>query len=618
MAETWNQRWLREVREVHAAVDALLTRDPSGPALRTAIEEASKVRHFNHLSYKWAPWLWRKLAADRSQRVALRPFLLGHLDGSALDPKGRFVQPWSEGKALDKWLAEVDAANDVELFRQVIQWKLRDSWKDFARRWRELLLQRVKAAATTTERQDALARFDFPAELDEPTALILFETYGSTARRFILDRLPWRGAFWEKLHGLAIRKRDEDTAWQLYRRQVDPPRWAKDVRSLITTISDGETLVAELEKRHPQVVSDAGPVFLELAQKKGVAALPYLQRHVRAVFPRWGWFGRTEGKSLVDLVKLADERAWTSLWAKLLQSSATPELWNSEVKRLLQLGASTMTVQHKLQLLTGAGGEWNFSGFGLAQVQPLSDEVACLMYERAPALLRGPFRMHLTHAQGTPKLIARVLTADDELLVDYFASRALIDFRVIGETVDKLTAHYEAMSLTDGSFVRRATHALSMMPAFTIWNYEHLLTTNKLARLLFERSTPLYLSDAKLVRELLESPQIHVQALGFRVLGTRDPRAVAMAAQQTDVLAPTLLRPLHRRTRLMAFAAIDNACQAEPAASALLDKMKQALALPDRRYPKEELVGLIGRVLSRWPKLRGKNEQPQLFRRELA
>jgi hypothetical protein len=618
MAETWNERWRREVREVHAAVDALLERDPSGPALRQALEAAAQVRWFNQLSYKWAPWLWRKLEQDRSQRAVLRPFLLSHLDASALDQKGRFVRPWREGKSLEKWLADVDAAADIEVFRHVIQWKLHDSWKDFAKRWRELLLQRVKAARTSTERQDALARFDFPAELDEPAALSLYESYGSTARRFILDRLPWRGGLWEQLHSLALRRHDDETAWQLYRRQVEPARWAKDVRSLITTTSDGETLVAELEKRHPQVVTDAGPVLLELAQKKGVAALPYLQRHVRAVFPRWGWFGRTEARSLVELVKLADESAWTSLWAKLLQSSATPELWNSEVKRLLQ-AASTSTAQHKLRLLTGAGGEWNFSGFGLAQVQPLSDEVACQMYQLAPAMLRGPFRMHLPTAQGFPKLVARVLADDDETLVDSFASRAILDHGVIGETVDKLTAHYEAMSLTDGTFVRRAINALSMMPAFAIWNYERLLTNNKLARLLFERSTPLYLSDARLVRELLESPQIHVQALGFRVLATRDERAVAMAAQQVDVLAPTLLRPLHRRTRLMAFAAMENACLfSETAATALLEKMKQSLALPDRRYPKEELVGLIGRVLARWPKLRGKNEQPQIFRREVA
>jgi hypothetical protein len=92
-----------------------------------------------------------------------------------------------------------------------------------------------------------------------------------------------------------------------------------------------------------------------------------------------------------------------------------------------------------------------------------------------------------------------------------------------------------------------------------------------------------------------------------------------MAADQVDLLGPTLLRPLHRRTRMMAFAAMANACLAhESAARTLLQKMKDALALPDRKYPKEELLGLIGQVLARWPSLRGKNEAPVIYRREVA
>jgi len=617
MAETWKQRWQRELREVHGAVDALLAKKPTGPALRTAVEEAAKLPWFNELTYRWGPWLWRTLREDASQRVALRPFLLGHFSDGAIDAKGRFGTTWAlGGKDLERWLAEVDAADDVEVYRHLIQGKLRGAWREFNAQYRKLLLERINAARSTTEKQNALARFDFSAELDEPTALTLYETYGATSRKFILERLPWRNAFWEKLHQLALRQRDDETAWQLYRRQADAARWEKDVRALITTVRDGDTLVAEMEKRHPNHVGDAGPVFLALAKERGGAALPYLQRHVRAIFPRWGIFGRSEGKSLEALVRLADENAWTSLWARLLQSSATRELWNAEVKRLLPADVKTLTVQHKLQLLAGAGGEWNFSGFGFAQVQPLTDEVACLMYERAPQLLHGPFRMHLP--LDAPKLLAKVLAADDEVLADTFAARVGIGVWHGGgreKAMDALCAHYEAMSLTDGTFIRRATNALSMMPAFAIWSYDRLLEANKLARLLFERSTPLYLGDARLVRELLESPQIHVQALGFRVLAIDDPRAVAMAGGMADLLGPTLLRPLHRRTRLKAFAALERAALSnESAAGSLLSKMKDALSLPDRKYPKEELVGLIGKVLAKWPALRGKNEQPRIFR----
>jgi len=616
------QRLQRETRAVHAAVDGLLASKATGAELRSLYEEAAKLPWFNLTSYRWAATLWRQMKDDTGLRVMLRPFLLAHLDGSALDEKNNWTSAWKmNGPALDAWLSELDAADDVEVYRQVVEWKLRAGWASFSKRWREMLLARVKAARTPTEKQRALARFDFQADLDEPTALELYAVLGATSQRFILSRLPWRGGFWEQLHQRALGKHDDDTAWQLYRRQVDNARWCKDVRALMTTVADGETLVAELEKRHPQGVVDAGVIFLELARQRGVHALPYLQKHVRAVFPRWGFFGRTEGNGLRDLIRIADDNAWTALWARLLQSSATPQLWNAEIKRLLNADVNTVTVQQKLHHVAGAGGEWNFSGFGFAQVQPLEDEVAVLMYERAPQLLRGPFRMHLAtnQQQKLSKVMKLALAADDEVLVDTFASRAAMNTWGDAETLLTLRKHFEAMSVTDGTFVRRATNALTMMPAFAIWRYDLLLAHNEFARLLFERSTALYLADGRLVRELLESPQIHVQALGFRVLATKDPRAGAIAASVSDLLAPTLLRPLHRKTRAMAFGALEAACaSSEVAARMLLGKMKLALALPDKKYPKEELVGLMGRALAQWPSLRSANEAPVVFRRAVA
>ena len=152
------------------------------------------------------------------------------------------------------------------------------------------------------------------------------------------------------------------------------------------------------------------------------------------------------------------------------------------------------------------------------------------------------------------------------------------------------------------------------MPAYAVWNYDELLRTNQLARLLFERSTALYLSDARSVRDLLESPQIQVQALAFRILGRDDPRARAVAAQNADLLQATLFRPLHRRTRLAAFRALANAAANDVAtARYLLGRMRDALALPEKRYPTEKLVGLIGTVLHRWPSLRAPGEAPRIY-----
>jgi hypothetical protein len=116
------------------------------------------------------------------------------------------------------------------------------------------------------------------------------------------------------------------------------------------------------------------------------------------------------------------------------------------------------------------------------------------------------------------------------------------------------------------------------------------------------------------VRDLLESPQIHVQLLAFRILGQDDPRAAAIAAEHVDLLQATLLRKLHAKSRKLAFAALRAAASHdETTARQLLVRMRDALGLPEKRYPTEELVGLIGFVLQRWPALRNGREQPVIY-----
>jgi len=116
------------------------------------------------------------------------------------------------------------------------------------------------------------------------------------------------------------------------------------------------------------------------------------------------------------------------------------------------------------------------------------------------------------------------------------------------------------------------------------------------------------------VRNLLEAPEIHVQAMIYRALGLRDDRAARLAAANIDILIGTLLRPLHRRTRMAAFEALENAASATAEAAArICARAREAFELPDTRYPKERLVGLIGHILSRWPALREKGEEPVVF-----
>jgi hypothetical protein len=152
------------------------------------------------------------------------------------------------------------------------------------------------------------------------------------------------------------------------------------------------------------------------------------------------------------------------------------------------------------------------------------------------------------------------------------------------------------------------------VPAYAIHNYDRLLRTNSLARLLFVRSFGAYLARPDAVRDLVEASEVHVQMLAYRVLAHDDDRARKLAVEFLDILLGTLLRPLHRKTRLAAFGALANAALGSPDAAARVHRRaRQALRLPDTKYPKEQLVGLIGMVLHHRPELCGPRERITVY-----
>src|SRR6185369_3566205 len=116
---------------------------------------------------------------------------------------------------------------------------------------------------------------------------------------------------------------------------------------------------------------------------------------------------------------------------------------------------------------------------------------------------------------------------------------------------------------------------------------------------LFERSAPSYLADPRSMADLVEASEIHVMALAYRALGFDDPRAREQASAHLPLLLGTLLRPMQRDTRTLAFGALANAASTLDTARLILDRARDAMNLPDTRYPKERLLGLIAQILRR-------------------
>ncbi|MEW4529147.1 gliding motility protein [Maioricimonas sp. JC845] len=607
---------------VRARIEELLAADLSDAELRERFEELSRAIAFSGYTWLWGPELYRR------NRVMFRPFISSHFSSDLIKPNWRWERvEWKKetGERLDAWLSEVDARGDADLFRQLYAWKHRTGqWGGLdQKRWQADLLERYQAAETPAARGSVLDRFDLWVRLDEPAAITLYETDARTAVPFILKHLPGeydqKFKFWHQLRDKALAEGDQEFAFEIYRRQVDQKTWMSDILRLADEITDPQMLCDQLEKHHPQRWNiDAGMPIFRLVEKRGRDVFPYVRKHLASVYRSW-WGGRD---GYTGLVRLAAKQQWWDLWSALVRMCARPEEYNAEVVRLIDSRElSGQERQRRLLMLTGIAREWNYGPFSIARVQQLNDETAVKLYERDPDLLRGPFRMNVSAGwyQTYPKLSEAVIDAEDERMIDFFASRFVTRAGSWGwaeqmlETAERYSRYYEEFRDDDREFARRATNVLGQVPAFAIGNFNELTRKNRLARMFYARSPARYLAYPEGIRDLLEAPQIHAQAVAFRVLGLPDERARQLAAANIDLLLATLLRPLHRATRTLAFRALANAAVDLETAQRIHHQCREAMYLPNKRYPKENLVGLIGQLLHEWPELRTASEQPVVY-----
>lgn len=618
-------------RELEQSIRGLMQRQVGDRELREELERLAVAEiSFSGFTWLFGPELYRR------NRVLFRPFILSRFSTYMVLPKWKseFIR-WKGDKAaiLERWLVEVDQNDDADLFRRLYEWKLseRFDWRKRDARTREIiaeLLSRFRTAKTPAQRQIVLRKFDLWFDLDEVSACELYTMDPAGTTEFILRRLPrgWlsggpKRVLWERLLELADERQDEAFRWKLYRRQVPIDEWKSDCLRLCKEVGDTDELLQELQKHHLEGWSlNLADGFYQLVQWRGRDVLPYVMRHLKQVWS--GWLTRGSYGKMADFAR---EKGWWDLWSALIRVCSGPKEFNKEVSRLLEeRNLREETVIERLLMLAGVSREWNWGGLGVAAVHQLTEPVALRFYERFPELLRGPYKQHVQgHIWGEsyPELLNRFIAAGDEEMVDHLASRIVTRSGRWGNAqkmlsdADKLADYYGALKSDEAAFSRRAANVLGKVPAYSIWNYNNLIKENRLARLLFERSASSYLADPRSLADLVEAAEIHVMALAYRALGLDDDRARAQASEHLPLLMGTLLRPMQRDTRSLAFGALANAATSPESARMIVERARDALNLPDIRYPKEKLLGLIARVLHRWPELRSPEEQPVVYER---
>lgn len=620
-------------KELERRIRELLRQPLADAVLRERLEElAAEEISFSGFTWLFGPELYHR------NRILFRPFILSRFSSYMVLPKWKTeVIRWKGDKAkvLETWLEEVDKNNEADLFRRLYEWKLAESFdwrKRDARAARIMADLQTRFAATTTshERQTVLSKFDLWFSLDEENAIQLYEKDYRAAGSFILRRLPgsWLGQnkrkLWNRLRALAEARKDEDFRWKLYRRQVPLSDWTRESLSLCGSIRDSAELCRELEKRHPEGWDmNLAESFYQLLQKRGRDLFPYIIRHLNQVWR--SWLGRGSYGKMADYAR---EKGWWDLWSALIRTCAPPKEFSQRVLELVDdRNLPENQVIQRLLALAGASREWNWPGLGITAVHPLEESVALALYARFPDLIRGAYKLHVqANLWGTTfsKLLEHFIAVGDEEMIDHLASRIVTRSGRWGNApklladAEKLADYYMALKSDEAVFSRRAASVLGRVPAYSIWQYNPLIQGNRLARLLFERSASSFLADARSMADLVEASEIHVMALAYRALGLNDPRAREQAVVHLPLLLGTLLRPMQRDTRTLAFGALANAASTIQSARLILDHAKDALKLPDTRYPKERLLGLMAQILHRWPELRGLNEQTRVYERNVA
>jgi hypothetical protein len=616
-------------KQLRKAIEQLLESQPDNGRLRDHLEGLRRDPLFPGLTWFWGPRLYAR------NRATFRPFILNHFsEWLAAGKRWRRVH-WADHAAdLEAWLQAVRAARDGGLVRRLQRWKYaaRKGWGIDRARWNAALLEAYRAAPTPATRAIVLDEFDDWFELDEASAIGLYAT-DQHAAAFILKHLPvsfWKRekrVMWEQLGALARGKGDEKFFFALYRKLMPVERWDLEVLTLADAVIEQAELNRVLENRHLEGYGiERGATVLKLLRRRGRDVMPYVRAKLEDTVGGWGKDDRTK-----QFVELAEQRGWWDLWSAALRAGRNQKLFNECVDKLMgEESVGEGARRERLLALAGSSREWNWPGLGLAIIHHLDDPIACRVYARYPDLVRGPMRANVTPSwwRGYPNLVKAAQAAGDEDFVDTLASRyaTRISWNRVWQrqqapdaddaTTSDLAAYYQAIRDRDAQeFSRRACNVLTRIPAYATFNQIRLLRDNDLARLLFVRSLEQYLLVPEAVQDLVEGSNIHVMMLAYRVLALPDARARALAAANVDILLGTLLRPLHRKTRIAAFAALANAaCHDEAVARRIQARAREALKLPDNKYPKPELIGLIARTLAAHPSLASAAERPLVYR----
>jgi hypothetical protein len=251
--------------------------------------------------------------------------------------------------------------------------------------------------------------------------------------------------------------------------------------------------------------------------------------------------------------------------------------------------------------------------------KPLRDATLLAIYDRFPELMRSAFQAQLDPSPSRPRsgLIEKAIERRDDELIDLVAARLAVRSersgaeRLLG--VAAITARYLETSVTDAiGLGQRAAAILERVPRRSIRNRRELLRRNPLARLLFARAEQACVTTPGVATQLLRAEDDQVCSVAVRALSADDPRAIALARRNRELLLRALERRLPSPVRRAALHALDRLAEGPAEAARLLTWARTLLARGD---PSAALLALVARQLNANPAQQQSGEKPVVYRR---
>lgn len=566
-------------------LQALLRSAPDNGTLLRELHALAAEKGFRDLAPVWAPALY-----ERDPHF-FTSFLLRYLDGGRHAAVIRALLPRAEAAEQDSLFQG--------LYRKIVQ----------PGEWNRELLALARSDSPDEQVRRAVHRRALPQlwiTLEEKTALALYCRNPSLFRDFIRDhaRQDWSlaGGRFRKLRDETARQGDMELHWALFRQFASEAEWQREVQRLLHEDLPPDQVVAELQRRHVNGIWTFNPTHLiDILEKYGPAVLPYLQGLLPAL-------ARRDARRMLRVAeRLGDE----DLYWRIFFTVSDQRQWHQSLLALLARSLDDEELQRELQRRTPPDAH-----FGWWQLDP---EVAKALYLRN----RQRFRPFLERFILEPslELVQLATQAGDEEFLDFLTFRALgyltqLHYRAFPqeqnvvwgarpdpsarqlweELSQVLVGRLERLHAeAPETYVRHAANALGRIAPYTLWSVGKQLEGNPVLAYLASRHRDAWRRSPRGMRELLESPNIHVQIIGLDMLADGGDDAAQRVVENLPMLQALLLGRARKGTKRKVLACLEQAARQGPAfAEKMLPALENALDLRGRRaIPERILVSYV-------------------------